>query len=57
MYLLAYAFDGALSRGIDYEVPIKLNDEIRNTRFTGCSGKISFEKDTNDRSFPGFDMF
>ena len=42
MCTLAYAFDTALARSIDYEISDDSNNKIRSQRFTGCSGLISF---------------
>ena len=57
MYTLAYAFDSAMPRGFDYELPEQLKNEIRSQRFTGCSGFISFVKNSNDRSLPPFSLY
>lgn len=57
MFTLAYSFDAMLTRGTDYEIPSELNKEIRTQRFTGCSGYLSFERDTNDRNFPAFQLY
>ena len=35
MYALAYAFNAALPRGVDYELAADLHEEIRNQRFSG----------------------
>jgi len=50
-YLMAYGLDFAVRRGIEYEIPEKLNSVFRDTRFTGCSGYCSFEASSNNRSF------
>ena len=54
LYHLAYALDFAVIRGVDFEDPVTLNYHLRITRYTGCTGAISFEKSTNNRSFSGF---
>ena len=42
-----------MRRGFDYEDPQSLKYNLRMARYTGCTGKVSFEKDSNDRSFNG----
>ncbi|CAG9336096.1 unnamed protein product [Blepharisma stoltei] len=48
-YLISNALDYMINRGDDYTDPSKLMKAIRSTRFDGCSGKVSIEKDSNDR--------
>ena len=57
LWNLAYALDLAVTRGFDYEDPVTLNDILRNTRFTGCTGNVSFDKSSNDRTYSGFAIF
>jgi hypothetical protein len=56
MLLLGNSLDLAVRRGFDFEVPRTFNDMIRLSRFTGCSGAVSFDKSSNNRSFSGFDI-
>jgi hypothetical protein len=56
MYLIGYSLDLAVRRGMDYEDPARLNAVIRLSRFTGCTGAISFDSGSNNRSFTGFDI-
>ena len=56
LYHLGYALDLAVSRGYEYEDPKTLNDDLRSIRYSGCTGKVSFDRNTNDRSFSGFNV-
>ncbi|CAG9319127.1 unnamed protein product [Blepharisma stoltei] len=49
IYLIGHALDFMINRGQDYTNPYKLESVIRNTQFTGCSGRVIIEKGTNDR--------
>jgi hypothetical protein len=56
MVLLGNSLDLAVRRGSDFEVPKTFNKMVRLSRFTGCSGAVSFEQGSNNRSFSGFDI-
>ena len=45
-----------VNRGHDYEIGDILNKHMRHARFTGCSGQISFDQTSNDRTISGFDV-
>ena len=47
----------AVARGLEFEDPETLHSSLRTTRFTGCSGYASFDINTNDRSFAGYDIY
>ncbi|CAG9331427.1 unnamed protein product [Blepharisma stoltei] len=47
-YLIAAALDWTINQGNDYTNPYILQASIRNIKFTGCSGKIYIQKDSND---------
>ena len=49
-YLLAYALDYMLSKGLDYSQPWALNHVLKSTKFRGCSGLVSIDENSNDRS-------
>jgi hypothetical protein len=57
MIWLSNTLDLAVKQGLDYEVPQELNRLLRGATFTGCSGFLTFESDTNDRSFSGLRMY
>ena len=57
LYHLANALDMAVARGLEFEDPETLHSSLRTTRFTGCSGYASFDINTNDRSFAGYDIY
>jgi ABC-type branched-subunit amino acid transport system substrate-binding protein len=48
-YLLVYALKTMIARGKDYEDSSALNYQLRDTVFYGCTGRVSIDKDTNDR--------
>ena len=49
VFALARGFDWFLTQGRDYEDPVGFIEGIRETRFTGCSGHISYHEHSNDR--------
>jgi hypothetical protein len=46
-----------LSIGKDYEDASEMRKSMIETRFTGCSGPISFSKDSNNRDLASFDIY
>jgi hypothetical protein len=56
MWLLGNSLDLAVRRGFDFEVGAVLQSMIKLTRFSGCTGAVSMEQSTNNRSFSGFDI-
>mmetsp|Transcript_16475 Transcript_16475/g.29718 ORF Transcript_16475/g.29718 Transcript_16475/m.29718 type:complete len:1126 (+) Transcript_16475:28-3405(+) len=55
-YLFAVTVKRMLDRGKDFTNSTLLNQELRKTIFIGCSGKISIEPDTNNRSSQEVDI-
>jgi hypothetical protein len=53
-YLIGYALDNSLKLGFDFEDPDTLNRMIKDTRFSGCTGRVILDKSTNDRRLSGF---
>ncbi|CAG9319088.1 unnamed protein product [Blepharisma stoltei] len=51
IYLAGNALDYMINRGQDYKNSTKLMAVIRETQFTGCTGKVSINKGSNDRIF------
>ena len=51
VYSLAHTLKFLLYQGRDYEDPSVFMQALRKTRFTGCSGLVAFEGESNDRSF------
>jgi hypothetical protein len=49
VFAFARTFDWFLATGQPYEHHEELIDGIRNLKFTGCSGRISYIEGTNDR--------
>ena len=54
--LYAYALRTMLKTGKDFEDPQLLCSEMKSTRFVGCSGIVTFEAGTNDRSQMNFEL-
>lgn len=54
--LYAHALHTMLVTGRDFENPHILSREMRASRFTGCSGLVTFEAGTNDRSQMSFEL-
>lgn len=48
---LAYALDACIQLGLDYEKPAQLMKVLRETRFHGCSGFVSWLSGSNDRTY------
>jgi hypothetical protein len=48
-YLLLYTLKTMILRGKDYEDSGALNYQLRDTVFYGCTGRVSIDKDSNDR--------
>ena len=55
-YLLAYALDYMITRGKDYTQPLALNTALRATRFHGCTGLVTIDTSSNDRSPMMYDI-
>ena len=51
VYALAHTIQLLLHQGKDYEDPDIFMQVLRQTQFTGCSGIVSFDSGSNDRSF------
>jgi hypothetical protein len=49
VFALARTFDWFLTTGRDFEDNDKMMNGIREMKFTGCSGSISYIENTNDR--------
>jgi ABC-type branched-subunit amino acid transport system substrate-binding protein len=56
-YLLMYALKAMILRGKDYEDTSALNFQVRDTAFYGCSGRVSIDKDSNDRRDQEVDIY
>jgi len=54
--LFAHALHTMLVTGTDFEDPHLLSDAMRTSRFVGCSGLVTFEAGTNDRSQMSFEL-
>lgn len=54
--LLAHALRSMLLTGKDFEDPYLLSREMRASRFVACSGIVTFEPGTNDRSQMSFEL-
>ena len=48
--LVAHALDFLIEHGEDAEDGFKVNSALRTTRFTGCTGVVYIDPDSNDRS-------
>ena len=48
--LVVQTVKSMVNLGVDYENPYTLNKYIRQAKFTGCSGYVSFTSASNDRS-------
>jgi hypothetical protein len=55
-HVISRATSLLLQLGKDFEETEKLRDAMIETRFTGCSGPISFSKDSNNRDMATFDI-
>ncbi|CAG9319389.1 unnamed protein product [Blepharisma stoltei] len=55
-YYIAVALDYMINQGLDYYDPYQLNLTLRAQRFTGCTGKFSVDKDSNNRIMENFDI-
>ncbi|CAG9332937.1 unnamed protein product [Blepharisma stoltei] len=49
VFLIAYALDYMINRGLDYTDSDKLNNIMRNQQFYSCTGEVIIEKGSNDR--------
>ena len=47
---IAYALDLVINNGGDYMNSAVLMKSLRGSRFVGCSGTVTFDRETNDRS-------
>ncbi|CAG9332922.1 unnamed protein product [Blepharisma stoltei] len=56
VFLIAYALDFMINRGLDYTDPNKLQKIMRNIQFYGCTGKVNIEKGSNDRILQIFEI-
>ncbi|CAG9332926.1 unnamed protein product [Blepharisma stoltei] len=56
VYLIAYALDFMINRGLDYTDPDKLQKTMRNQQFYGCTGQVNIEKGSNDRIIQSFEI-
>ncbi|CAG9332927.1 unnamed protein product [Blepharisma stoltei] len=56
VFLIAYALDFMINRGIDYTDPDKLQKAMRNQQFYGCTGQVNIEKGSNDRIIQTFEI-
>ncbi|CAG9332933.1 unnamed protein product [Blepharisma stoltei] len=56
-FLIAYALDYMINRGLDYTNSTKLNEIMRNQQFYGCTGEVTIEKGSNDRIIQAFEIF
>ncbi|CAG9332931.1 unnamed protein product [Blepharisma stoltei] len=57
VFLIAYALDYMINRGLDYTNANKLNEVMRNQQFYGCSGEVIIEKGSNDRILQTLEIF
>ena len=53
---LSYALDLVIRNGHDYTDPTVLLKYLRGSRFVGCTGTVTFDPDTNDRSPMPYDL-
>jgi ABC-type branched-subunit amino acid transport system substrate-binding protein len=56
-YLLVYALKTMIIRGKDFEDTAAMNFQLRDTAFYGCTGRVSVDKDSNDRRDQDTDVF
>jgi ABC-type branched-subunit amino acid transport system substrate-binding protein len=56
-YLLVYALKTMIRRGKDFEDTAAMNFQLRDTAFYGCTGRVSVDKDSNDRRDQDTDVF
>jgi hypothetical protein len=56
-YLLVYALQTMIIKGRDFEDTAALNFQLRDTSFYGCTGRVSIDKDSNDRRDQDVDVF
>lgn len=49
VYTLALTFDHMLAYNKEFEDPYAFRETAEGTKFTGCTGRVFFEKGTNDR--------
>ena len=54
MYHFAKGLQDTILAGQDFEIPSVLNNYLKAVKFTGCTGKIAFESETNLRRLIGF---
>ncbi|CAG9332930.1 unnamed protein product [Blepharisma stoltei] len=57
IFLITYALDFMINRGMDYTDPDKLQKVMRNQQFYGCTGQVNIEKGSNDRIIQTFEIF
>jgi hypothetical protein len=56
VFVFAHALHTMLVTGRDFEEPSLLSETMRFSRFVGCSGLVTFEAGTNDRSQMSFEL-
>ncbi|CAG9332921.1 unnamed protein product [Blepharisma stoltei] len=56
LFLMVYALDYMINRGLDYSNPFKLQEIMRNQQFYGCTGQVIIEKGSNDRIVQVFEI-
>mmetsp|Transcript_20451 Transcript_20451/g.38286 ORF Transcript_20451/g.38286 Transcript_20451/m.38286 type:complete len:1155 (+) Transcript_20451:87-3551(+) len=56
-YLLAYSLQRMLKAGKDYDDHEALNEQLRDTKFYGCTGRVAIDQDSNDRRDQDIDVF
>ncbi|CAG9332934.1 unnamed protein product [Blepharisma stoltei] len=57
VFLIAYALDFMINRGLDYTNSTKLQETMRNQQFYGCTGEVMIEKGSNDRILQTLEIF
>jgi len=56
VFALAHAIDTCIHLGLDYTNPIQLMKILRETRFTGCTGFVSWQTGDNNRAYVDYNI-
>ncbi|CAG9319078.1 unnamed protein product [Blepharisma stoltei] len=55
-YSISLAIDYLINQGLDYDNPYQASSAIRAQKFVGCTGRVSTDKNSNDRILDVFDV-
>ena len=53
---IGLTFDRMMSMGEEFENSSKFRKNFRGNNYTGCTGQITFEPNTNDRRFAAYEI-